>query len=71
MTNKSVNKRNCLSVYENDEIIHELEWGEKNVSKKFNLPSSTVVTLGKNKETILSVFEKNVSTNKKDKKMLV
>jgi hypothetical protein len=59
-------------VREKVEIIRKLECGEKNVfvcKKKFNL-SSTVLTLWKNKEQILSAFEKNLSTKKKDEKML-
>jgi DNA-binding NarL/FixJ family response regulator len=61
----SVNKRKCLSVPEKVKIIREFECGEKNVSvgKNFNLSSSTVSTLWKNKEQLLSAFEKNLTTN--------
>jgi hypothetical protein len=67
MTNISVNKRKFLPVREKDEIIRELERGDTKVfvSKKFNLSSSTVLTLWKNKEKILSAFEKNLTTKKK------
>jgi hypothetical protein len=66
----SVNKRKCLSIREKVEIIRELERGEKNVEvcKKFNLSPSTVSTLWKNKEAILSALENNLTTNKKMRK---
>jgi hypothetical protein len=65
----SVNKRKCLSIREKVEIIRELR-GEKNVEvcKKFNLSPSTVSTLWKNKEAILSTLENNLTTNKKMRK---
>jgi hypothetical protein len=37
-------------------------------AKKFNLSPSTVSTLWKNKEAILSALEKNLTTNKKMRK---
>jgi hypothetical protein len=63
----SINKRKCLYIHEKVEIIRELERGEKNVEvcKKFNLSPSTVSTLWKNKEVILSALENNPTTNKK------
>jgi hypothetical protein len=66
----SVNKRKCLSICEKVEIIRELERGEKNVEvcKKFNLSPSTVSTLWKNKEAILSALENHLTTNKKMRK---
>jgi DNA-binding NarL/FixJ family response regulator len=67
MSNISVSKRKCLSIHEKVEIIRELERGEKNaeVCKKFNLLPSTVSTLLKNKEAILSALENNLTSNKK------
>jgi hypothetical protein len=66
----SVNKRKCLSIREKVEIIRELERGEQNVEvcKTFNLSPSTVSTLWKNKEVILSALENNLTTNKKMRK---
>jgi hypothetical protein len=53
-------------VREKVEIIHELERGKKNafVCKKLNFSSSTFSTLWKNKEQILSAFEKNLTAIK-------
>jgi hypothetical protein len=67
----SANKRKCLSVCEEVEIIRTIKRGEKKVCKKFNLSSATVSTLWKNKEKILSAFEKNLTTKIKDEKMWV
>jgi hypothetical protein len=66
----SVNKRKCLSIREKSEIIRELERGEKMLkyAKKFNLSPSTISTLWKNKEAILSAPETNLTTNKKMRK---
>jgi hypothetical protein len=67
----SVNKRKCLSIHEKVEIIRELERGEKNVEvckKKTYLSPSTVSTLWKNKEVILSALGNNLTTNKKRRK---
>jgi DNA-binding NarL/FixJ family response regulator len=50
-----------MSIREKVKNIRELEHGEKNVEvcKKFNLSPSTVSTLWKNKEAILSALENN------------
>jgi hypothetical protein len=66
----SVNKRKCLSIREKVEIIRELERAEKNVEvcKKCNLSPSTVSTLWKNKEAILSALKDNLITDKKMRK---
>lgn len=65
MTNMSVNKRKCLSLYDKAEIIRELEHGGKNVSvyKELNL-SSTVLNFWKNNEKILCSRRMSLQTNK-------
>jgi hypothetical protein len=52
------------------EIIRELERREKMLkyAKKFHLSPSTISTLWKNKEAILSAPENNLTTNKKMRK---
>lgn len=67
---ESTIKRKALSVSEKVAIVKELQSGEKNsaVCKKYGLSSSTVSTIWKNREVILSAFEKNLVNTKKFKK---
>lgn len=67
----SSHKRKSLSIREKIEIIKHLESGVKNkeISKRFGLPSSTVSTLRKNKDIYLNASrEDNNSESKKFRK---
>lgn len=60
-------KRTILSVSDKIDILKELEKGNSNASvcKKFNLKSSTVSTIWKNKEKIFKASEEvNLKTKK-------
>lgn len=65
-----MSKRKVLSVDEKINILRELEDGSKNVEicKKYNLSSSTVSTLLKNKEKLISAFDDRKNDCKRLKK---
>lgn len=56
----SPSKRKCLSITQKVEIIAEMERGAKNftMSEKYSIPTSTISSILKNKETISAAFDK-------------
>lgn len=63
-------KRRCLSISEKIDVIHELLRGEKNkaVCQKYNLKSSTVSTLWKNRGNIIAALTDTHTSTKKLRK---
>ena len=55
-------KKTHLSISDKVKILHELENGKSNIvlCKKFNLNSSTVTTIWKNRTSIIKAFEKTM-----------
>lgn len=63
-------KHKILSVDEKIKLLRELEDGFKNpkICKKYDLPSSTVSSLLKNKEKLMAVYDQNKNDYKHFKK---